>query len=63
MTGAHLLRELPDQVVHELGLPVLPDADQAVWEVIVSCPRRMKLLAAIAFLADPWEDDAAARRA
>lgn len=29
-------RELLDQVVDELGLPELPDDDQAVWEVVVS---------------------------
>ncbi|MEV1142093.1 hypothetical protein [Micromonospora sp. NPDC049799] len=33
--------ELLDQVVDELGLPALPDADQAVWEVVVSYARRL----------------------
>ncbi|MEV4489623.1 hypothetical protein AB0K04_05835 [Micromonospora coxensis] len=34
-------RELLDQVVDELGLPELPDEDQAVWEVVVSYARRL----------------------
>ncbi|MEU4715514.1 hypothetical protein AB0F73_17900 [Micromonospora purpureochromogenes] len=34
-------RELLDQVVDELGLPELPDDDQAVWEVVVSYARRL----------------------
>ncbi|MFI5490515.1 hypothetical protein [Micromonospora echinaurantiaca] len=34
-------RELLDQVVDELGLPKLPDEDQAVWEVVVSYARRL----------------------
>lgn len=32
-------RELLDQVVDELGLPKLPDDDQAVWEVVRSYAR------------------------
>ncbi|MCW3819876.1 hypothetical protein ONA91_36110 [Micromonospora sp. DR5-3] len=34
-------RELLYQVVDELGLPNLPDADQAVWEVVGSYARRI----------------------
>ncbi|MFI7284714.1 hypothetical protein ACIBOV_31105 [Micromonospora chersina] len=34
-------RELLDQVVHELGLPELPDEEQAVWEVVASYARRV----------------------
>jgi hypothetical protein len=34
-------RELLDQVVNELGLPELPDEDQAVWEVTRSYARRI----------------------
>ncbi|WDZ87745.1 hypothetical protein [Micromonospora cathayae] len=34
-------RELLDRVVAELGLPALPDEDQAVWEMAVLAARRM----------------------
>ncbi|SCL22384.1 hypothetical protein GA0074692_1384 [Micromonospora pallida] len=34
-------RELLDQVIDELGLPGLPDEDQAIWETVWSYARRI----------------------